>query len=194
MTLHEEQKKVQKAMKSALSGLQENPWLTQRVLANAKGEEPVKKKISTALVLFIVLGLAIIGTACAILSSSQVADFFSQHWNQELGTRLQEGKTAQIGESVTVGDVIITLDEIVYKDRGIYGVGTVRPVHEEDVLFPMDTADLLVMSHEEEFHPDEDTSRPVIKEYYAALSLIEKAKASGGKILTAQSMQIGRVV
>ena len=44
MTLHEEQKKVQKAMESTLSGLQEDPWLTQRVLANTKGEEPVKKK------------------------------------------------------------------------------------------------------------------------------------------------------
>ena len=150
MTLHEEQKKVQKAMESTLSGLQEDPWLTQRVLANAKGEEPVKKKLSTALVLCIVLGLALIGTAYAILSSSQVAEFFGQHWNQDLGTRLQEGKIAQIGESVPVGDAVITLDEIVYRDRGIYGVGTVRPVHEGDVLFAMDTADLLMSSHEEE--------------------------------------------
>ena len=170
MTLHEEQKKVQKAMESTLSGLQEDPWLTQRVLANAKGEEPVKKKLSTALVLCIVLGLAIIGTAYAILSSSQVAEFFGQHWNQDLGTRLQEGKIAQIGESVTVGDAVITLDEIVYRDRGIYGVGTVRPVHEGDVLFAMDTADLLMSSHEEELHPEIDPSSPVIQEYYAALS------------------------
>ena len=190
MTLHEEQQKVQKAMESTLSGLQEDPWLTQRVLANAKGEEPVKKKLSTALVLCIVLGLAIIGTAYAILSSSQVAEFFGQHWNQDLGTRLQEGKIAQIGESVTVGDAVITLDEIVYRDRGIYGVGTVRPVHEGDVLFAMDTADLLMSSHEEEFHPEIDPSSPVIQEYYAALSLIEKAKASGGKMLTAQSMPL----
>ncbi len=190
MTLHEEQEKVQKAVSDSFSYLQEDPWLMQRVLANVKGEEPVKKKVSAALVLCIILGLAIIGAAYALISSnkSRTAEFFSQHWNQELGARLQEGKIAQIGESVTVGDVVITLDEIVYRDRGIYGVGTVRPVHEEDVLFPMDTADLLAMSHEEEFHPDEDPSRPVVNEYYAALSLIEKAKTSGGKMLTAQSM------
>ena len=147
MTLHEEQDKVQKAVSDSFSYLQEDPWLTQRVLANVKGEEPVKKKLSAALVLCIILGLAIIGAAYALISSnaSRTAEFFSQHWNQELGARLQEGKIAQIGESVTVGDVVITLDEIVYRDRGIYGVGTVRPVHEEDVLFPMDTADLLVM-------------------------------------------------
>ena len=192
MTLHEEQDKVQKAVSDSFSYLQEDPWLTQRVLANVKGEEPVKKKLSAALVLCIILGLAIIGAAYALISSnaSRTAEFFGQHWNQELGTRLQEGKIAQIGESVTVGDAVITLDEIVYRDRGIYGVGTVRPVHEEDVLFPMDTAELIVMSHEEEFHPDEDTSRPVVNEYYATLSLVEKAKVSEGKMLTAQTMPL----
>ena len=55
MTLHEEQERVQKAVSNSLSHMQEDPWLTQRVLANAKGEEPVKKKLSTALVLCIVL-------------------------------------------------------------------------------------------------------------------------------------------
>ncbi len=60
MTLHEEQKRVQEAVSSSLAYVQEDPWLAQRVLANAKGEEPVKKKISLALVLCIVLGLSLI--------------------------------------------------------------------------------------------------------------------------------------
>ena len=189
MTLHEEQKKVRKAMESTLSGLQEDPWLAQRVLANVKGEEPVKKKISLALVLSIAAILAVMGTAYALFSS-QVAEFFGQHWNQGLGARLQEGKIARIGESVTVGDAVITLDEIVYRDRGIYGVGTIRPVHKEDVLFSIESADLLMSSHEEELHPEDNPSRPVVQAYYAALSLIEKAKASGGKMLTAYSMPV----
>ena len=104
MTLHEEQKKVQKAMESTLSGLQEDPWLTQRVLANAKGEEPVKRKISLALVLSIVGILAVMGTAYALFSS-QVAEFFGQHWNRDYGDWLQGGKIAQIGETVTLGGV-----------------------------------------------------------------------------------------
>ena len=162
MSLHEEQERVQKAVSNSLSHVQEDPWLTQRVLANAKGEEPVKKKISTALVLCIVMGLAIIGTAYAILSSSQVAEFFGLHWNQKLGARLQEGKVAQIGESVTVGDAVITLDEIVYRDRGIYGVGTIRPVHKDDVLLSIESADLLMSSHEEELHPVIELSSFVI--------------------------------
>ena len=42
MNLRDEQKKVQQAMNASLSGLQEDPWLTGRVLATAKGEEKVK--------------------------------------------------------------------------------------------------------------------------------------------------------
>ena len=48
MTLHEEQERVQKAVSNSLAHVQEDPWLAQRVLANAKGEEPVVKKISTS--------------------------------------------------------------------------------------------------------------------------------------------------
>ena len=141
MTLHEEQERVQKAVSNSLSHVQEDPWLTQRVLANAKGEEPVKKKLSTALVLCIVLGLAIIGTAYAILSSSQVAEFFGQHWGHDYGDWLQGGKVAQIGETVTLGGVDFTLDEVVYRDRGVYGVGTARVKSDKDVLLPMDLVD-----------------------------------------------------
>ena len=51
MTLHEEQERVQKAVSHSLAYVQEDPWLAQRVLANAKGEEPVVKKISTSMIL-----------------------------------------------------------------------------------------------------------------------------------------------
>ena len=190
MNLHEEQERVQKAVSHSLSHVQEDPWLTQRVLANAKGEEPVKRKISLALVLSIVGIIAVMGTAYALFSS-QVAEFFGQHWNQELGARLQEGKIAQIGESITAGDVVITLDEIVYRDRGLYGVGTVRPVNEQDVLLPMDSADLFYESQNEDFHIEEDT--PAAEAYHTTMALVERAQAAGGKVLTVESlpMKIG---
>ena len=178
MNLHEEQKRVQKAVSNTLTHVQEDPWLTQRVLANAKGEEPVKRKTSLALVLSIVGIFAMMGTAYALFSS-QVSEFFGQHWNQELGARLLEGKIARIGESVTVGDVVISLDEIVYRDRGLYGVGTVRPVHEKDILFPMESADAIAMLQEEDFTLDEGTQ-----------ALIAKAKETEGRMLTARSMPL----
>ena len=147
-----------------------------RTARSVKEEEPVKKRISAALVLAIALGLAVIGTAYALFSS-QVADFFGLHWNAELGERLQQGKIAQIGESVTVGDVVFTLDEIVYKDRALYGVGTARPVHPQDVLVPNDFA----------YDP----------EYFAmneaAQVFAAKAQATGGRMLTinATPLEVG---
>ena len=161
MNLHEEQERVQKAVSHSLSHVQEDPWLTQRVLANAKGEEPVKRKISLALVMSIVGILAVMGTAYALFSS-QVAEFFGQHWNRDYGDWLQGGKIAQIGETVTLGGVDFTLDEVVYRDRGIYGVGTARVTNEKDVLIPMDVADGWEL--EEVIHGDE------------AQSLIRRAK------------------
>ena len=169
MNLHEEQERVQKAVSNSLSHVQEDPWLTQRVLANAKGEEPVKRKISLALVLSIVGILAVMGTAYALFSS-QVAEFFGQHWNRDYGDWLQGGKIAQIGETVTLSGVDFTLEEVVYRDRGIYGVGTARATNEKDVLLPMDLVDGWGL--EEVMQGDE------------AQSLIRKAKETGGSMLS----------
>ncbi len=169
---------IRTAIDDCTKGIDNAPSLQYQTARKAKGEETVKRKISLALVLSIVGILAVMGTAYALFSS-QVAEFFGQHWNHELGARLQEGKIAQIGESVTVGDVVISLDEIVYRDRGLYGVGTVRPVHEADILLPMDSAEAIAMLQEEDFTLDEGTQ-----------ALIAKAKETGGRMLTARSMPL----
>ena len=164
----DDKRKMQNILNHSLSGLKENPFLAQRIIAQAKGEKPVKRKISLALVLCIVLGIAAIGTACALLASSQVADFFRQYWGKDMGDWLEEGKIAQVGESVTVGDVVFTLDEVVYRDRGIYGVGTARAVDSKDVLVPMDMADdWTIWSQKEE-----------------GKALVSQAAATNGKLIT----------
>ena len=162
---------IRKAIDDCTRRIDEAPSLQYRIAQKVRGEEPMKKRISAALVLAMVLGLAVIGTAYAVFSS-QVADFFAQHWNPELGESLQQGRIAQIGESVTIGDVTITLDEIVYRNRTLYGVGTVRPVQDRDVLVPMDLAYV-----PEWFAVSED-----------AQNLAAKAKASGGRLLRADSI------
>lgn len=169
MTLREEQERVRQAVDQSLSHLREDPWLAQRVLADAKGEEPVKKKISLALVLAVALGIAVMGTACALFSS-QVAEFFGAHWNGDLGAWLESGKVAQIGETVDLGGVAFTLDEVVYKERGIYGVGTARVKDQKDVLIPMDLADGWMM---------EGTSLGE-----EAQALLKQAKNAGGRLLS----------
>ena len=169
MNLHEEQAKIQKAVNAALSGLQEDPWLARRVLANAKGEKNVKRKTYTAMVLSIVMVLAAMGTACA-LSASQVADFFTRHWNGALGAWLAGGRIAQIGETFSLGGVDFTLDEVVYRNRAIYGVGTARAKDPRDVLLPMDLTD---------GWETEGTSQAE-----EAQALIRQAGSSGGRLLS----------
>ena len=136
----DEKRRIQEKLNHSLSGLKEDPFLAQRVIAQAKGEPEMKKKMTSSLVIVIVLCLVLIGGAYALFSS-QVAEFFGKHWNKDMGDWLQDGKIAQVGESVTVGDVVFTLDEVVYRNRGIYGVGTAKPVNAKDVLVPMDLAD-----------------------------------------------------
>ena len=154
----------------------EIPPETHRAFLSAalsgKEEKNLRRKITTSLILAVLLGLAVIGTAYAIITS-QTAEFFGLHWNRQLGERLQEeGKIARIGESVTVGDIVITLDEIVYRDRSLYGVGTARPVHENDLLVTYEQA-----NDPESFLQNEE-----------ALALVKKAETSNGRLLTSFTM------
>lgn len=64
MTLHEERERVQRAVGHSLAGVKSDPWLAQRVLAKAKGEEPVKK-VSAALILAVVLMLVTMAVGLA---------------------------------------------------------------------------------------------------------------------------------
>ncbi len=117
----------------------------------------------------VVLALAVLGTAYA-LTSSQVAEFFRQYWNSDLGDWLEAGKIARIGESVTLGGVEFTLDEVVYRDRGIYGVGTARVKDAKDVLLPMDLADGWELEE--------------VKQTEEAKALLGQAKSTGGRLLS----------
>ena len=154
----------------------EIPTETHRAFLSAalsgKEEKTVKRKITASLILAVLLGLAVIGTAYALITS-QTAEFFGRHWNQQLGERLQEeGKIARIGESVVIGEVSFTLNEIVYRDRSLYGVGTAQPVHENDILITYDMA-----NDPEWFVQSEE-----------AQALVRLAKENGRKMLTAVFM------
>ncbi len=65
MDKRENRNHIQNALNTTLSGLKDDPWLAQHVIAEAKGEKKVKKKISMALVLALVLMLAA-ATALAV--------------------------------------------------------------------------------------------------------------------------------
>jgi hypothetical protein len=60
----DEKRKMQEILNRSLSGLTENPFLAQRVIAQAKGEEPVKKKLSFSIVF--IIAILLIGTVTAL--------------------------------------------------------------------------------------------------------------------------------
>ena len=79
--------KVQNALDNKLSGVKDNPWLAQRVMNCAEGEEPVmKKKLSLSIVLVIVAVLAL-GTALAVAVNT---DFFSHVFGNETRENVTE--------------------------------------------------------------------------------------------------------
>ena len=56
----DDKRRVQNLLNQSLSGLKENPFLARRVIAKAKGEEPVAKRISTAMVIVLILVILIL--------------------------------------------------------------------------------------------------------------------------------------
>ena len=171
MTLHEEQKMVQQAMNSALSGLQEDPWLARRVSAGAKGELKVRKKKISALALVLILILVLAGTACAVFSS-RIAEYLGvDDW---LGIHLLNGKIAQPDDSITVGGVTFTLDEVSFRDDMLFGIGTAKAVDEKDVLMSN-----LVMGETESYLATDGRES------------LEKAKATGGRMLVTEVIPKG---
>lgn len=74
-----EKKRIQQAFETSLSGLQDDPWLAQRVMALAqepgKEQVTVKKKLSVGLVVVMALLLATVtAVAVALLTASQLVE------------------------------------------------------------------------------------------------------------------------
>ena len=74
MNEQEFREQLHHAAETRLSGLQGDPWLAQRVMAQAKGEARVKKKLSVALILLLIfLVLTVTAIAVSILSGFRFA-------------------------------------------------------------------------------------------------------------------------
>ena len=55
--------------------MQEDPWLTAKVLSEAEGEKPVKKISATAILVIALLALTMAGALAAALNAWGVIDF-----------------------------------------------------------------------------------------------------------------------
>ena len=74
----DEKRKMQNTLNHSLSGLKENPFLAQRVIEQAKGEPEVKKKISFAFILAMVLMLLLAAAAIAEVLGINVFELFGK--------------------------------------------------------------------------------------------------------------------
>ena len=80
MTDQELRTKVRKAVDHKLSGVKDDPWLAQRVMNRADEEEPVMKKKISLSVVFVLVGILLLGTA---LAAAIHTDFFSHVFGNE---------------------------------------------------------------------------------------------------------------
>lgn len=76
MTEQEMRRRMHQAMDARLSGLQEDPWLAQRVMNQTKGEKKVKR-FTIQTVLAMLLLLAIMGTVYAASLNSAPDDLIT---------------------------------------------------------------------------------------------------------------------
>ncbi len=92
-----------------LSGLQGDPWLAQRIIANEEGK-PVVKKISTSMVLVI----AILAVAAAALAAGGYLgwfDFYSNNYGIQVSDTAQRIMNDSRKTEYTVGNVTFTVSE-----------------------------------------------------------------------------------
>lgn len=107
--------------------------LAQAETNAASARMPVRRMaVLAALVMTLVLG------AAAAAFHSQVAEYFGHFYGGNLKDELLAGNIAQEMHSTRVGDVIYTLEEVVYIDNGLYGVGHITPADESIVLMAED--------------------------------------------------------
>ena len=127
MTLHDEQKLIQKAMNHSLSGLQEDVWLAQRVHADTKGEKTVKRKMSIVTIMAIVLlCISATGALAAALNAWGLIDFA----NHRANTYVPENATAAITQEnmrIETDHVICTMQESFYDGKVLYMTARVEP-------------------------------------------------------------------
>lgn len=132
MTLHEEQKRVQQAVAHSLSHVQPDPWLTQRVLAHAKGEKPVVKKISASMMIAILLIILTLTSALATaLNAWGIIDFAGNHANVYIPPRYEESIKQE--NTVIEGDSLTCQIQQSYYDGKVLRV-TAHIIPKGDVL------------------------------------------------------------
>lgn len=129
---------VRHAVDMSLSGLQGDPWLAQRILAKAKGEVKVKKKLPFGLVLAIVL---IITTLAAAIAATQLGwvDYLSGRQGVTVPKTAQEALNATTPQKFTVGPMTFTFNQLLTDKRMVMSSADIHTTDGSQALYADDT-------------------------------------------------------
>jgi len=96
-------------------------------------EKPMKHTMRTVL---IATAIVLLLTAVAYAAfPSQVAELFGVLYGDDTKAWLEEGSVAATDDqSLLLGDLVFTVDEVVYRSNGLYGVGTIRAAEGSNVV------------------------------------------------------------
>ena len=102
-------------------------------------EQPMTRKFTVRTVLITAAILVMLMAVAYAVFSSQVTEFFGRLYGNDMQEWLEEGDVATSGQAFTLDGVAFTLDEVVYRNNGLYGVGTIRAAEGSAVvIFPED--------------------------------------------------------
>lgn len=126
---------LRNALKQAASDCQLPEYRKRQILAQMKGEEPVKKKLSASLAIVLVLMLLTMTAAVAPVQSTIVKELFGSHENapQELTEQIHAPDTTT--ESA-LGN--LTIDEWLYDGRALHTSFTIANPTSETLLYTLD--------------------------------------------------------
>lgn len=95
--------------------------------------KPVKHTLRTVLIAIAII--AILSATAYAMFSSQVAELFGTMYGEDTKEWLEEGSVAVTDDqSFTLGDLVYTVDEIVYRNNSLYGIGTIRASEGSDTV------------------------------------------------------------
>lgn len=135
MNEREEKQFFQDAVNHRLSGLRENPFLAQRIIATEKGEKPVvKKRFSVSLIFAILLMVLTLSVGYALVQS-RIADHLypDAEAPQEVIDHIQTPDAAASSDVATV-----SIDELLYDGSTLHTSFTVTNPTTETLLYTVD--------------------------------------------------------
>ncbi len=144
---------VSDALERRLSGLQEDPWLTAKVLSEAEGEKPVKKISATAILVIALLALTMAGALAAALNAWGVIDFAGNLGWTYVPENARDSVTAE-NMTVETDDLVCTIRESYYDGEILRLTADIAPkekmllVAEDEVIMPADNEEECVTAVE----------------------------------------------